>query len=142
MVFVLQQNDTERTHTDMITTHPDPEFMSASYWALGFTLLGLTVSLLTVAYSLGFKRGLGQFRLSNPFGPAPIIEKPDPQIVQDYKIAKAGRDNALYRIYILERDYKELLEKHNALVERNKKSASAKRAETIARKKEASLGKA
>lgn len=113
------------------------------WWALGFTIVGFFVASYTAAYYFGFKRGLGQFRLSNPFGPAPIIEKPDPQIVTDYKVAKAGLHNMTMQKIRLEKDYTELLTKYTALIEKNKKAASAKRAETRARnKKEASDGKA
>lgn len=119
----------------MIQTHTDDALMAFGWWALGFTLIGFFVTSYYLAYYLGHKRGLGQFRLSNPFGPAPIKERIDPQIVQDYKIAKAGLHNMTMQKVRLEKDYTELLEKHTALIERNKKSASAKRAETRARNK-------
>jgi hypothetical protein len=58
-----------------------------------FALTGLFVSSCTVTYFAGFKRGLGQFRLSNPFGPAPIVPRVDQQFIFDYDMMKGANSN-------------------------------------------------
>ena len=92
------------------------------WWAFGFTVVGLIVSSHTAAYFFGFKRGLGQFRLSNPFGPAPIVEKPDPQIVHDYRMLKSANQSLNYMNYQLEKQYKNLLAERDGLIEKMKAS--------------------
>lgn len=109
------------------------------WWGLGFSILGLIVSSYTLAYYLGHRRGLGQFRLSNPFGPAPIVEKPDPQIVLDYRAAKAGYETVRYQYILLEKQYKQLKNAYDVLEE--KSTAATKRAARRAMEKEISLGK-
>lgn len=109
-------------------------------WAgLIFAVTGFIVSSYTLAYYLGHRRGLGQFRLSNPFGPAPIVEKPDPQIVQDYRVAKAGYEAMQNRYVALEMEHRRLQNAYDVLNE--KSTAATKRAARRAMEKEISLGK-
>jgi hypothetical protein len=56
-------------------------------------LTGLFVSSNTVSYIAGFKRAMGQFRLSNPFGPAPIAPRVDQQYITDYEVMKDANGN-------------------------------------------------
>lgn len=109
------------------------------WWALGFTVTGLIVSSYTLVYYLGHRRGLGQFRLSNPFGPAPIVEKIDPQIVRDYRAAKAGYETVRHHYVTLEMDYKRLKNAYDVLDA--KSTAATKRAARRAMEKELTLGK-
>lgn len=57
------------------------------------SLTGLYVSSCTVAFIAGFKRAMGQFRLTNPFGPAPIQPRPDGQFLADYEMMKGANSN-------------------------------------------------
>lgn len=109
------------------------------WWALGVSATGLIVSSYTLAYYLGHRRGLGQFRLSNPFGPKPIEPRVDPQIVHDYRAAKAGYETMRHHYVTLEMDYKRLKSAYDVLHE--KSTAATKRAARRAMEKEISLGK-
>lgn len=63
---------------------------------LTLSLTGLFVSSCTVAFMAGFKRAMGQFRLTNPFGPAPIVPRVDEQYIIDYEMMK-GANSSLNR---------------------------------------------
>lgn len=109
------------------------------WWALGFAGTGFIVSSYTVAYYLGHRRGLGQFRLSNPFGPKPIEPRLDQKYIDDYKTAKAGYESMRYQYITLEMQYRHLKNAYDVLEE--KSTASAKRAARRAMEKELTLGK-
>jgi hypothetical protein len=104
-----------------------------------FTVVGLFVSSHTLAFYLGHKRGGGQFRLSNPFGPAPIEPRVDPLIMQEYRILKAGNDNLSIQLTTLEMDYKRLKNAYEVLDA--KSTVATKRAARRALDKELTLGK-
>lgn len=109
------------------------------WWGLGVTVVGLVVATHTAAYYFGHRRGLGQFRLSNPFGPKPIEPRIEPQIVHDYRAMKAGYETVRYHYVTLEMDYKRLKNAYDVL---EKKSTEAtKRAARRAMEKELTLGK-
>lgn len=71
-------------------------------------LLGLFVSSNTVSYIAGFKRAMGQFRLTNPFGPAPIQPRPDEQYIIDYEMMKGANSNLNREILNLTMQNKDL----------------------------------
>jgi predicted nucleic acid-binding Zn-ribbon protein len=60
---------------------------------LTLSLTGLFVSSCTVAFIAGFKRGIGQFRLSNPFGERPLAPRVDQQYIVDYEMMKGANSN-------------------------------------------------
>ena len=107
--------------------------------ALYISIGGFILSSYTVAYYLGHKRGLGQFRLSNPFGPAPIVEKPDPLMVQEYRILKAGNESLSSQLTALKMEHMRLKNAYKVLEE--KSTAATKRAARRAMEKELTLGK-
>lgn len=95
----------------------------------GWGIIGVTVVLILIsshfyAYYSGHRRGLGQFRLSNPFGPAPIHPSPDAQMQRDYEAMKNGYHTVLHEKSMLERTVGSLIEENRILEE--KVTASAK----------------
>jgi predicted nucleic acid-binding Zn-ribbon protein len=66
-------------------------------WGAFFlVLMGLIVSSCTASYFAGFKRAMGQFRLTNPFGERPIAPRVDQQYLVDYEMMK-GANSTLNR---------------------------------------------
>ena len=75
---------------------------------LTLSLTGLFVSSCTVAFIAGFKRAMGQFRLTNPFGPAPIVPRVDEQYIIDYEMMKGANSNLNREILNLTMQNREL----------------------------------
>ena len=71
-------------------------------------LTGLLVSSNTVSFIAGFKRAMGQFRLTNPFGPAPIQPRPDEQYIRDYEMMKNANSNLNREILNLKMERQDL----------------------------------
>jgi predicted nucleic acid-binding Zn-ribbon protein len=94
---------------------------------LAFSLTGLVVSLCTVSFLAGFKRAMGQFRLSNPFGPAPLKPRVDQQYITDYEVMKNANSNLNREIVRLQLD-KEGLQKEIKLLEGKIRLADRRRA--------------
>jgi hypothetical protein len=95
----------------------------------GWGIVGVLVVLILIsshfyAFYRGHQRGLGQFRLSNPFGPAPIHPSPDAQMQRDYEAMKNGYRTVLHEKSMLERTVGNLIEENRLLEE--KITASAK----------------
>ena len=77
--------------------------------ALGLSITGFIVSSYTLAYYLGHKRAMGQFRISNPFGPAPIVPRVDQQYITDYEVMRNANTNLNLEIVKLQENKKDLL---------------------------------
>lgn len=107
--------------------------------ALYLSTLGLIVSSYTFAYYLGHRRGLGQFRIVNPFGPKPITARPDQQYIDDYKVATAGYESIRSQLTETETELKKLQSAYDILD--SKSAAATKRAARRAMEKEKTLGK-
>jgi hypothetical protein len=75
---------------------------------LTLSLTGLFVSSCTVAFIAGFKRGIGQFRLSNPFGERPLAPRVDQQYLVDYEMMKGANSNLNREIVNLKMQNREL----------------------------------
>jgi hypothetical protein len=88
---------------------------------------GLLVSSNTVSYIAGFKRAMGQFRLTNPFGPAPIQPRPDQQYITDYETMK-GANGILNREITNLREQNRDLEKAVKILEGKIRASDRRRA--------------
>lgn len=94
---------------------------------LAFSLTGLFVSSCTVAFLAGFKRAMGQFRLTNPFGEKPLKPRVDAQYLVDYEVMKNANSNLNREIVRLQLD-KEGLQKEIKLLEGKIRLADRRRA--------------
>ena len=97
------------------------------WFGIIYTLVGLSVSSLTVAFYMGHKRGLGQFKIVNPFGPAPIVPRLDQQYFTDYEMMKGANSNLNREIIVLTNQNREL-EKEIKLLEGKIRLADRRRA--------------
>jgi predicted nucleic acid-binding Zn-ribbon protein len=70
---------------------------------------------------------MGQFRLSNPFGPAPIAPRVDQQYITDYEVMKDANGNLNREIVNLTSKNREL-EKQIKLLERKIRAGDRRRA--------------
>jgi hypothetical protein len=78
------------------------------WFGIIFTVVGFFVSSLTVAFYMGHKRGLGQFRIVNPFGPSPIVPRMDEQYIRDYEMMKGANSNLNREIFRLKNEQEDL----------------------------------
>jgi predicted nucleic acid-binding Zn-ribbon protein len=78
------------------------------WFGIIFTVVGLFVSSHTVAFYMGHKRGLGQFRILNPFGPSPIQPRMDQQYITDYETMKNANSNLNREILNLKMERQDL----------------------------------
>jgi len=97
-------------------------------WGIfAFSLTGLLVSSCTVTFIAGFKRAMGQFRLTNPFGEKPLAHRVDQQYLVDYEVMKNANSNLNREIVRLQLD-KEGLQKEIKLLEGKIRMADRRRA--------------
>jgi len=75
---------------------------------LTLSMTGLFVSSCTVAFIAGFKRAMGQFRLTNPFGERPLAPRVDQQYLVDYEMMKGANSNLNREIVKLTMQNREL----------------------------------